>query len=201
MRTKLHAITLAAAALMITASSVSHATLIQATYEISASGFQDSNQNPPGGQTSTAVNGTYTFTFDTEIPSQLAIVPDAVVGIDVVNELGTVVGFDESDSGVDAALNVALDLASITIGGTISGVPFMVGLSDDFRVRFEISLIDYEVDHVSDNFSFVTTEDPFYTGPTTVSLVSATVIPEPSTALLFASGLIGLAINERWRRA
>ena len=125
------------------------ATLIQATYQISASSFLDSNSNPPVAPTSTVVTGSYQFTFDTQLAAQTAIVPDPGGSttpsgniIDIVDSNGSVIGFDQTNSGINTDVNIFTNVADITIGGTLNGVGSLVGLSDDFSTRFRISLED-----------------------------------------------------------
>ena len=79
------------------------ATLIQATYQISASNFQDSNSNPSVAPTSTVVTGSYQFTFDTQFVVQIGIVPDpggstTALGniLEIVNSNNSVIGFDQT---------------------------------------------------------------------------------------------------------
>jgi hypothetical protein len=182
------------------------ATLIQATYQISASNFQDSNSNPSVAPTSTVVTGSYQFTFDTQFVVQIGIVPDpggstTALGniLEIVNSNNSVIGFDQTNSGVTTDVNIFTNVADITIGGTLNGVDSLVGLSDDFSTRFRISLIDFEVSSVIENFGFVTTVDPFYQGPTTVSLVSVSILPEPNTAVLLGIGLVGLGMQRNVR--
>jgi len=169
---------------------------IQARYLISASSFMDSVPSPPPSPVSTSVNGTYTFTFDDSLASQPNIVPDSVVGLEIVDSNGSVIGFDETDSGIDAQVNVALDRVIFTIGGIANGITSMGGMTDDFRIGFIVSLSTLEVLSVSDAgmLQFVTSVDPFYAGPATVS---RQVIPEPTSASLLVLGLLGLAM--RWR--
>jgi len=156
----------------------------------------DSNSNPPLQPASTSVTGTYTFSFDDSIASQTNIVPDSVVGLQIMDSNGSVIGFDETDSGVDAQVNTALDRVIFTIGGLANGITFMQGGTDDFRIGFIASLSTLEVLSVTDfgTLGFVTSTDPLYTGPAAVSLV---VIPEPTTLSLLSLGLLGLAGGRR----
>jgi hypothetical protein len=96
--------------------------------------------------------------------------------------------------------NIFANVADATIGGTLNGVGSLVGLSNNFSTRFRISLIDFEVTSVIENFGFVTTVDPYYQRPTTVSLVHFSVLPEANTAVLLGLGLFGLGITRSRRR-
>ncbi len=147
--------------------SASHCDIVQATYQITASGFEDSNSNPPTGSASTQVTGLYTFTFDTAQAFQFEIVPDVVVGLDIAGSDGHLTDYDETNSGINTELNIFTESGRMTIGGSTNGVASMVGISDDFRVTFDISLVDYQVTFFFP-FVYVTTTDPFYTATNTL---------------------------------
>ena len=182
--------------------SVSQATIITATYQVTAGDFEDSNFNPPPPPSTTFVSGTVTFTFDTEIPSQNEIMPDAVTGFDITDNDGVVQDYNETNSGVNTDINIFTDSGRITYGGTTSTVDFMVGLSDDFRLIWDINLTTFEVTSVFENFAYITTVDPFYgAGFTTVELISVSAVPLPAAIWLFASGLIGLIGVARRKQA
>lgn len=188
--------------LLLGGASVSQAGLITATYQITAGDFEDSNSVPPPPPSTTFVSGTVTFTFDTEIPSQNEIMPDAVTGFDITDNDGVVLDYDETNSGVNTDINIFTDTGRITYGGTTSTVDFMVGLSDDFRLIWDINLTTFEVTGVLENFVYVTTADPFYSaGFTTVELISVSAVPLPAAVWLFASGLIGLIGVARRKQA
>ena len=179
--------------LLLGGASASQATLITATYQVTAGEFEDSNSNPPPPPSTTFVSGTVTFTFDTEIPSQNEIMPDAVTGFDITDNNGMVLDYNETNSGVNTDINIFTDSGRITYGGTTSTVDYMVGLSDDFRLIWDINLTTFEVTSVIENFVYVTTTDPYYeAGFTTVELISVSAVPLPAAVWLFASGLIGL---------
>lgn len=178
-----------------------NAAVVQLSYVINASDFQDSNFDPPAGSASQTVSGTYTFTIDTTIVSQDEIIPDLVVGLDITDTNGNTLDYDESNSGVNTDLNLFLNTGRIVIGGNTSGVDFMVGLSNDFRVRFDIDLSDFSVISVVEDLAYVTTVNPFLRGPTTVQLVSAKVIPLPPAIWLFGSALAGLGWLRRKQTA
>lgn len=188
--------------LLLGGASVSQAALITATYQVTAGDFEDSNSEPPPPPSTTFVSGTVTFTFDTEIPSQNEIMPDAVTGFDITDNDGVVLDYDETNSGVNTDINIFTDSGRITYGGTTSTVDFMVGLSDDFRLIWDINLTTFEVTEVFENFVYVTTTDPFYgAGFTTVELISVSEVPLPAAIWLFASGLIGLIGVARRKQA
>jgi len=179
--------------LLLGGASASQATLITATYQVAAGDFEDTNFNPPPPPSTTFVSGTVTFTFDTEIPSQNEIMPDAVTGFDITDNDGVVLDYNETNSGVNTDINIFTDSGRITYGGTTSTVDYMVGLSDDFRLIWDINLTTFEVTSVIENFAYVTTTDPYYSaGFTTVELISVSAVPLPAAIWLFASGLIGL---------
>ena len=183
----------------------SHAAIIHATYQVTASDFLDSNFNPPDAPSSNFVEGIYSFTFDTALPSQNEITPDSVIGLDITNNDGVVTDYNETNSGVNTSLNTFLDTGRITIGGNTSSVAFMVGLSNDFRFQFDISLTDFSVTNIFENLVYVTTVDPFYSAKnTSVVLISADVwapaVPVPAALPLFLSGLFGLMAFSKRRK-
>ena len=142
------------------------------TYQIEANNFLNSSQNPPQPPTSTSVSGTYTITFDVST-GQLGIVPDAVLGLDITKANGAVIDFDETNSGADVT-PIAPNQVHIIIGGTVSSIGGMTGLSDDFRVKFNVSEFDYQVTSIVDDLSFITSVDPFFRAEsTTVTLLQA----------------------------
>jgi hypothetical protein len=149
------------------------AEIVTATYQISASSFVNSNQLPPPPPTSATVSGIYTITFDTNA-AQSELVPDQVIGLDITKSNGAVIDFDETNSGVNTSINLQSNAVDMTVGGKVSTVAWMVGLSDDFRVRFRVSRVDYQVQSILENFSFVTTANAFYGAQnTTVTLLQA----------------------------
>lgn len=174
--------------------SAANAELVQVAYEIAADDFLDGLGNPPVLSTSNSVYGIYLFTFDTAV-SDTGIMPDEVLDLDIINKNGAIIDFDEFDSGVDTAVQVSLDWVNVTIGGNVSGVAYMTGLSNDFRVRFRISRVDFEVLSVLENVTFVTTVDAFYTAQNT----AVTYIPEPSSAAAVPPALLLLAALARRR--
>lgn len=152
------------------------AEFVQVTYAVAAGDFRDSNGNPPIAPASASVEGIYTFTFDTTVPQQNNVVPDAVSGLDITASNGLVIDYDTANSGVNLALNPFSGSGRITLGGVSSTVAFMVGLSNDFRVTFDISLVDFSVANVFENFTFVTVADAFYVGQdTSVTLIDVMV--------------------------
>ena len=175
----------------------SYAALVTTTYEITASDFKDSNLVPPASPTSTSVHGIYMFTFNTNVPLHTGITPDSVTGMDITDNNAVTMDYNETNSGVRTEVNIFTDSARFTIGGNTNSVAAMVGLSNDFGVTFDISLIDYTVTAVPFNLAFVTTVDPFYEGPTTVTLLNATLVPEPAAYRLIAFGLLMLLFISR----
>jgi len=183
-------------------SASSNSALVQATYEITASDFLDSNANPPTPPSSNFVTGTYTFTFDTDIPQQNEIMPDGVTGLDITRFDGVIVDYDETNSGVNTDLNIFTDSGRITIGGNTTTVGGMVGLTDDFRVQFDITLSTFEVSAVVENLVWNSITDPFYNSTnTSVTLLNATTVPLLPAFWLFGSGLLGLIGIARRKKA
>ena len=191
--------TAAAVLALVLAPATGHATQIQAVYQFSAQDFLDSNFDPPTGSTSTTAAGTFAFTFDDTVLPDHEIVPTSVSGVDLTYFDGTMMDFDETNSGVDVDFGNLPGEARITFGGTITGVCCSVGLSNDFRLRFDISWADGTVNAIVNDFSFNSTTDPVYSGPTTVTLVSYAAVPEPSTSLLLGLGLVAAATRKRRR--
>ena len=190
--------------LLLGAASVSQAALVTVTYLVTAGDFEDSNFNPPPPPSTTSVSGTVTFTFDTDIPSQNEITPESVTGFDITDNDGVVQDYNETNSGVNTDLNIFTDFGRITFGGTTSTVDFMVGLSDDFRLQWDINLTNFEVTSVFENFAYVTTTDPFYSaGFTTVELISMSAVPIGPAAPMFLLGasMMGLVLFRRKNRA
>ena len=190
--------------LLLGAATVSQAAIITATYQVTAGDFEDSNFNPPPPPSTTFVSGTVTFTFDTAIPSQNEIMPDAVTGFDITDNDGITLDYDETNSGVNTDLNIFTDSGRITYGGNTSSVDFMVGLSDDFRLQWDINLTNFEVTSVFENFAYVTTADPFYrAGYTTVELIGVSAVPIGPAAPMFLLGaaMLGLVSFRRKERA
>ena len=183
-------------------SASTNAVIVQACYEITASDFIDSNGNPPPAPASNSVTGTYTFTFDTGIPSQNEIMPDVVTGLDITRRDGVIIDYDETNSGVNTDLNIFTDSGLITIGGNTSTVDFLVGLSDDFRVKFNISLSTFEVSSVVEKLVWISTTDPLYSSAfTSVTLRNVTIVPLVPALWLFGSGLLGLVGMARRKKA
>ena len=76
--------------------------------------------------------------------------PDAVTGFDITDNDGVVLDYDETNSGVNTDINIFTDSGRMTHGDMISTVDFMVGLSDDFRLIWDINLTTFEVTDVSE---------------------------------------------------
>lgn len=186
---------LLSACLQLGAVSISQAAIIQATYQVTAGDFLDSSFNPPPPPATTFVSGTVTFTFDTAIPTQIEITPDTVNGFDITDRNGVLHDYDETNSGINTALDTFNNWRRITFGGNESSVAVIVGLSNDFRLQWDINLNNYEVISVFENFTYISTVDPiYYAGFTTVELVSATVVPIGPAAPFFLLGAAMLGI-------
>lgn len=155
------------------------ADVVQATYMITSSDFRNSNGGPPDAPTSNAIDGIYTVTFNSAIPAQMELVPDSVTGLDITDNDGVTFDYDELNSGVNTQLFSSSDKLRLTIGGTQSSVEFMVGISNDFRVVFEISDEDFSVLGVTSDLAFVTTVDAYYTAEnTSVTLIDVVIDPD-----------------------
>jgi hypothetical protein len=169
------------------------AEVVQATYSVSASDFQDSLGGAPVPPTSTSVSGTYTFTFDTTV-SENEIMPDAVTGLDITDNSGAVIDFDEFTSGVNVGTGGGA--ANVTLGGNLGTVAAIFGGTEDFRVIFQISLVDFEVLLLHENLRFNTTVDAGYLAQTT----SVTLVPEPTAWVAHGAGFALLAVLARRRK-
>lgn len=178
--------------------------LITVTYRVTAGDFTDSNSNPPPSPATNFVTGDVSFTFDTDIPSQLDIIPDSITGFDITDKNGDTTDYDESSSGVSTELNIFTDFGRFTYGGSFNTAEYMVGLSNDMRVIWDINLTTFEVTSVFENYGYVTTVDPFYTaGYTTVELISVSSppqVPIGPAAPLFMTGAAMLGMLARRNR-
>jgi len=172
------------------------ADFVTATYSITASDFEDSNGDPPTSPASTDVLGELTFTFD-RTGSQNGILPGSVIGFDITDQNGTLFDYDASNSGIDTQVNQFIDFARITFGGNVNGPGGLGGLTNDFRVIFDINTVSGNVTAIQDEFRYVTTVDPVYTAQTTtVDLVSFSV-PEPGSTVIPVLVLISLLLIRR----
>ena len=164
---------LGAVIVMAVGAASARADIVQLTYQVTASNFGNTWGVPPPPLTSNWVSGTFTFTIDTSV-YQTELVPDSVVGLDITKSTGAVIDFDETNTGVNTAVNVGPSCIDLTIGGTTSTVAGMVGLSDDFRFKVRVSETDFQVKSISEYFYFVTTDDSFYRAQNmTVTLLQA----------------------------
>jgi len=187
-------------ALLATFITAGHATTITATYRVTAGEFVDSNANPPPSPATTTVGGDVSFTFDLALPSQLDITPDNITGFDITDRNGVTTDYDETNSAVTTEINIFTDFGRITYGGLFNSAKFMVGLSNDMRVIWDINLTTFEVTQVFENFGYVTTADPFYlAGYTTVELIAVTAVPVGPAAPFFMMGAAMLGMVARRR--
>ena len=153
------------------AASSCDAAVFSAAYSVEASMFEDSANNPPAGPSTTSISGQFRFLFDTS-SNLTTTVPDAVSGIEIVNSDGVINVYDPSTSGVFTHVNFAPGLTRVSFGGNNGTPQFMAGLSDDFRVIFDINTLTGQVDSVNDDFTYVTRRNPFLVSQTTtVSLI------------------------------
>lgn len=160
------------------------AAIISATYSVQASMFEDSANNPPTGPSTTSIDGQFRFTFDSSIRLSTHV-PDAISGIEITNNDGVLNVYDPTSAGVHTFVDFAPNMTRVSFGGNQGTPQFMGGLSDDFRVIFDISTLTGEVEGVFDNFSYVTTQNPFLDAQaTTVSLIDFS----PVTADLDSDG-------------
>lgn len=158
-----------------------HATadVVEATIQVSADDFVDSALQPPQGATSSSIDAIFTITFNSAITAQENLTLDAISGLDIVANDGSVMSYDLQSAGFNSRRFAADDKVQITLGGFISQVEFMAGLSNDFRVVFDLSLEDYSVLGVIREFSFVTPADPFYDArDTTVTMLDLNIMPD-----------------------
>lgn len=155
------------------------ADVVEATFRVQASDFQDSALQPPAGATTNSVDAVFTVTFNSAINEQIHLVPGSISGLDITDNNGAVTVYDASLAAVNTRRFAADDKIRLTAGGLLSSVEFMAGLSNDFRVRFDLSLNNYAVLDVAEAFTFVTPADPFYTAQnTTVTIEALTITPD-----------------------
>lgn len=196
----------ATALLLATAPTNVSAALLQLTYAVSATAFEDSNGGSPTGSTSTSVSGTFSFVFDPEDTALQVVAPVAVSGFDIRREDGVLIDFDAANTGVRITFLSVINQREISFGGTSNNGPHeLVGLTDpgDFRAVFRVSSTDFTVvpPVPPANFTFLTRVDPFYTSRDwSANLVSASAVPEPRLYVLLAAGL-GLLWLRRVRSA
>ncbi|MFK8032381.1 MAG: hypothetical protein AB8G18_19320 [Gammaproteobacteria bacterium] len=160
------------------------ADLVQVTYSIYGTDFLNSNNGSPPAPTSTELGGTVTVTYNTEIVEQLELFPDQVSGFSMTDNDGDLIQYDTLNTGVNVRTSIAAgnDNHRITFGGR-DAVDSMTGLSEDIRIAFEVSSVDYTVQPNNGSFvgylAFVTTADAFYASQTTVvELLNVTVVPD-----------------------
>jgi len=157
-----------------------NADIVQAEYEIIVSDFLHSNNGGPAPPTSNQLSGTVTFTYNTAIVEQFELVPDAVTGFNMTDNSGHAITYDAQNSGINTLTNENVTGGDhrITFGG-LPSVASMTGLSEDMRITFDISSVDFTVSEVYRPFVFVTTADPFYTAQNnSVELISVSVFPD-----------------------
>lgn len=155
-----------------------HADIVQATYEIIVSDFLNSNNGSPPPPTSNQLSGTVTFTYNTEISQMFEIVPDAVTGFTMTDAEGSIINYTAQNTGINTFNNAFSGDHRITFGG-LPSVAFMVGISEDMRIRFDISPVTYEVTAIDEGFIYVTLVNAFYTAQNnSVELLSVNVLPD-----------------------
>lgn len=143
-------------------------------YDIEASGFQNSALESPEAPTSSSVSARLGVSIDFAASSQDDVVPESITGLSITGNDGSVFNYTPATAGVDARRLPNSNDHEITFGGLVSTIPFMAGLSNDMRIKFSISGSTFEVLDVVENFTFVTTADPFYAAQTTtVTFVEA----------------------------
>ncbi len=152
------------------------ADIVTVTYSVVSSDFLNSlGENPPP-PASNEVSGTFRFTFDTSIFEQDNVALSQTTGLDIFDSNGDRIGFGTTDAGIHAEVFPQFDYAEFILGGTISGVEFMAGLSNDFRMHFQISLTTFEVNSILSSLAYLTTVDPYYQAQEiTVQLIDVSV--------------------------
>lgn len=199
----------AAALLLVTAPISASAALVQLTYSVSATAFEDSNGDPPAASTSTSVSGTFSFVLDPAETATQLVTPVAVSGFDIRRKDGVLIDFDETNTGVRIMFLHGLMQREIAFGGIfgpLNGPEYTVGQTDpgDFRAVFRIANNDFEVVPlvpVITDFSFLTLVDPSYISRDwSATLISVSAVPEPKLYALIAAGL-GLIWLRRVRAA
>ena len=169
-------------------SPAAQADVVEATFRIQATQFEDSALMPPMAPTSDSIDALVSLTFNSAIFEQENLALNAISGLEIDANDGATNSYDLTNAGFNFRRFAADNKIRIAVGGLQSTVAFMGGLSNDFRVGFELSLTDFSLLEVNDNFVFVTPADPFYTAQNTIiTILDMTVFPDSDEDTLIDS--------------
>ncbi len=155
-------------------------------YQIDAQDFSN-GATEPMPPASTSVTGVYAFSFSLDQSFYQGLLPDYVEGMDFTTSAGVPMEFDEANSGADIEINHSNDSVRFTIGGLLNGASGMVGLSEDFRVVFDASLLTFEPTQLIAPLFWFSPTDSWSSTQTTITLIDFQMIELPIFADNFES--------------
>ena len=144
---------------------------VRLTYSVNATDFI-AGSNTPMPPTSVIVAGQVTFTIDPTIGQFGPLPAHQITGIDITDSNGVTVDYDQTNSGVVVDINIFTEVGRFTFGGLLNGAAGGSGLSDDWVVVFDISLLDFSVTALIDRFRWTSAGgDSWLAGTTVIELV------------------------------
>ncbi len=147
-------------------------------YQIDAEDFSN-GATEPMPPASTSVTGVYAFNFSLDQSFYQGLLPVYVEGMDFVTSAGVPMEFDEANSGADIEIYNSTDSVRFTIGGLLNGPGGMAGLSEDFRVIFDASLLTFEPTAVVAPVKWFSPTDSWDSTNTTISLIDFQMVELP----------------------